>query len=471
MCNQAHKRQASVELADIMLKHAEAYIEQRGVSAHQHKAINAISRCRTSALGGHALRCDHCGIQDISYNSCRYRHCPKCQTTKQLRWLDQRKAELLPTHYFHVVFTLPHEINHIAAYNQSVIYNLLFKAAWLTMDTFGKDENRLAGQMGMLAFLHTWGQNLSQHIHLHCMVPGGALYDDDEGQKQWRSSEKNYLFPSRAMSKYFGASFLTLLERAHRHDELNLKGGIAGLADSKTFGQLMVKLQKKSWNVYAKEPFNGAEGGVAYLARYFAKTAIGNERILSCDDTTVRFKWRDYSDENKTKIMTLDAHEFIRRYLSHILPDGFMRVRSFGLLANACKAKNIAIIRALLYGYEQINAASVVTDLTPDSLVENNAMAPKPDEKSFINLITSGDLKALQPSDNLVANAFASLPSGINDTGEAVVKAKTKESVAELMKRITGIDIERCKYCKMGRLEKTPLLPGANQIPAGWDTS
>lgn len=468
MCNQAHKQQASVELADIFLKHASSYIEQRGVSAHQHKAINAISRCRTSALGGHALRCDHCGIQDISYNSCRYRHCPKCQTTKQLRWLDQRKSELLPTHYFHVVFTLPHEINHIAAYNQLVIYNLLFKAAWLTIDTFGKDENRLAGQMGMLAFLHTWGQNLSQHIHLHCMVPGGALYVDDEGKKQWRSSEKAYLFPSRAMAKYFGKTFLTLLERAHRHEELNLKGGIAELADSKTFGQLMVKLRKKSWNVYAKEPFNGAEGGITYLARYFAKTAIGNERILSCDDNTVRFKWRDYSDDNKTKIMALDAHEFIRRYLSHVLPDGFMRVRSFGLLANACKAKNIATIRDLLHGSEQISSV-MATDLLPTPPLENKTMVMQPDEKCFIKAITSGDINTLQPLENLVATALISPPTVINDTGNAVEKAK--ESVAELMKRITGIDIERCKHCKVGRLEKTPLLPGANQISDGWDTS
>jgi len=471
MCNQQDKHRPPIELADIFVKHADTYIEQRGVSAQQNKAINAISRCRTSVLGGHALRCDHCGIQDISYNSCRYRHCPKCQTTKQLRWLDQRKSELLPTHYFHVVFTLPHEINHIASYNQAVIYNLLFKAAWLTIDTFGKDENRLAGQMGMLAFLHTWGQNLSQHIHLHCMIPGGALYDDNEGRKQWRSSEKAFLFPSRAMAKYFGKTFLTLLERAHRHDELNLKGGIAGLADSKTFGQLMVKLRKKSWNVYAKEPFNGAEGGVTYLARYFAKTAIGNERILSCDDDTVSFKWRDYSDDNKIKIMTLAAHEFIRRYLSHVLPDGFMRVRSFGLLANACKAKNIAIIRDLLHGSEQIKSASMVTDLTPTPALENKTTVMQPNEKPLIQAITSGDINALQSLENLVVNALVSSPTCVGDIDNPVVKAKAKESVAELMKRIAGIDIERCKHCKVGRLEKTPLLPGTNQTPALWDTS
>ena len=471
MCNQQDKHHARVELADIFLKHADTYIEQRGVSAQQHKAINAISRCRTSALGGHALRCNHCGVQDISYNSCRYRHCPKCQTTKQLRWLDQRKSELLPTHYFHVVFTLPHEINHIASYNQSIIYNLLFKAAWLTINTFGRDKNRLAGQMGMLAFLHTWGQNLSQHIHMHCMIPGGALYDDDEGRKQWRASKKGFLFPSRAMAKYFGASFLTLLERAHRHDELNLKGGIAELADSKTFGQLMIKLRKKSWNVYAKEPFNGAEGGVTYLARYFAKTAIGNERILSCDDNEVTFKWRDYADKGKTKIMMLDAHEFIRRYLSHILPDGFMRARSFGLLANACKAKNIATIRKLLDDAKQINSASMLTDLSPTPPLENKTMVMQPDEKSFIKLITSRDINALQPSDSLIANTPLTSPVSIDAISNAVDKVKTKESVAELMKRIIGIDIERCKHCKVGRLEKIPLIPGTNQIPEAWDTS
>jgi|GEM_PF-82640 len=471
MCNQQDKQRTSVELADIFVKHADTYIEERGVSTQQHKAINSISRCRTSALGGHALCCDHCGMQDISYNSCRYRHCPKCQTTKQLRWLDQRKSELLPTHYFHVVFTLPHEINHIASYNQALIYNMLFKAAWLTTDAFGKDENQLAGQVGMLALLHTWGQNLCQHIHLHCMIPGGALYDDDEGRKQWRSSKKDFLFSSKAMAKYFGKAFLTLLERANSNDELNLKGGIAGLSDSKTFGQLMVKLRKKSWNVYAKEPFNGAEGGVTYLARYFAKTAIGNERILSCNDNAVTFKWRDYSDDNKIKIMTLDAHEFIRRYLSHILPDGFMRVRSFGLLANACKAKNIAIIRDLLSGSEQISSASMATDLPATPPLDNKTMVMQPDEKPFIKVITSGENSALQPSENLIANALVTPPACIGDIGHPVVKVKEKESVAELMKRITGIDIERCKRCKVGRLEKTPLLPSTNQRPELWDTS
>lgn len=454
MCNQTAQQRTSVELADIFVKHAESYMEQRGVSAHQYKAIHAISNCRTSALGGHSLRCNHCGAQDISYNSCRYRHCPKCQTTKQLRWLDERKAELLPTHYFHVVFTLPHELNAIASYNQSAIYRMLFKAAWLTIEAFGKDKKQLAGQMGMLAFLHTWGQNLSQHIHLHCMIPGGALYEDDAGNKQWRASKKHFLFSSKAMAKYFGKAFMTLLERAFSDNELNLKGGIAELSESQTLAQFMLKLRKKSWNVYAKEPFNGAEGGMAYLARYFAKTAIGNERILSCDDEHVTFKWRDYADNNKIKVMKLNAHEFIRRYLSHILPDRFMRVRSFGFLANACKAKNLTTIRALLQPENQISEA-----------------ASLPTKKSFITAMAN-EVFATQSPDNPANMALASDSIPIHKVDASVIKVKKKESVADLMQRVAGIDIELCKHCKIGRLEKMPLFTGeTTQTPTVWDTS
>ena len=323
--------------------------------------------------------------------------------------------------------------------------------------------------MGMLAFLHTWSQKLSLHNHLHCMVPGGALYEDEEGQKQWRSSKKNFLFPSRAMSKYFGNTVLTLLEQAFSNNELNLKGGIADLSESKTLGQFMVRLRKKSWNVYAKEPFNGAEGGITYLARYFAKSAIGNERILSCNDKEVTFKWRDYSDDNKIKVMTLDAHEFIRRYLSHILPDGFMRVRSFGLLANACKAKHIAIIRTLLQDGEQTNNTSIAADATPAPSLENKKMAVHPGEKSFIPVIISNETNVLQLSADLVIKALDSVFT--EAIGNDLIKVKPKESVAELMKRITGIDIELCKHCKIGRLEKMPLLHDLNQSPVPWDTS
>src|SRR3990167_740621 len=346
MCDQTG-RNKSIELADIFVRYADSYIEQHGVSSAQNKAIKAISRCRTAELGGHVSRCDHCYAEEISYSSCRYRHCPKCQTTKQLRWLENRKAELLPVEYFHVVFTIPHELNGIASYNPSLIYNLLFKAAWSAIDTLGKDKKRLGGLMGMLGFLHTWGQNLSQHIHLHCMIPGGALCDSNE-KKEWRESKPGFLFPVKVISKLFGRTFLALLQQAYKNKEIIFKGSIIELAEKERFEKLVALLTGKSWNVYAKTPFNGSEGGLEYLSRYVSKTAIGNERIISCDNQKVTFKWRDYADESKSKLMTLDALEFIRRYLTHVLPNGFMRIRTFGFLANSCKAKNIDLILPLL---------------------------------------------------------------------------------------------------------------------------
>lgn len=460
MCNSLTQARASVELADIFVRHAEHYIDEHGVSAYQHKAINAISRCRTAALGGHVLCCNYCGASDISYNSCRYRHCPKCQTSKKLRWLEDRKAELLPVPYFHVVFTLPHELNPIASYNPVAIYNLLFKAAWATVETLGRDKNRLNGKTGMLGFLHTWGQNLSQHIHLHCMIPGGALRETDEGM-QWKSSKKDYLFPSRVMSKLFGKLFISALATAYNNQELTFKGAISDLVDPTCFSTFKSQLTKKSWNVYAKEPFNGAAGGIEYLARYFAKTAIGNERIISMDDHHVTFKWRDYADDNKTKIMRLAAHEFIRRYLSHILPDGFMRVRYFGFLASSCKRKNLEMIRSLLGPvpqsslhddqelYEQESSTTAITPLTHAI----TALHP-----------------AHQPSSLIISHSI--LDSTALSFNHIETSAPQQESVVELMKRVAGIDIEQCKSCKIGRLQKIeeikPRLPGTHEA---WDTS
>ena len=408
MCDQIGRNKPSVELADIFLRYADGYIEQHGVSAPQNKAIKAISRCRTLALGGHVSRCNHCSAEEIAYNSCRYRHCPKCQTTKQLRWLENRKAELLPVEYFHVVFTIPHELNGIASYNPSLLYNLLFKAAWSAIYTLGQDKKRLGGLMGMLAFLHTWGQNLSQHIHLHCMVPGGALCDIN-GQKEWRDSKPGFLFPVKVISKLFGKTFLKLLQQAYKNNEITFKGAITELAEQEKFKQLMALLSNKSWNVYAKTPFNGSEGGLEYLARYVSKTAIGNERLISHDNQEVTFKWRDYSDENQSKRMTLNAYEFIRRYLTHVLPDGFMRIRTFGFLANACKTKNINLILPLLNHSEEEDC-----------------------EKQ---------------------------------------EDKKKESIAELMKRITGVDIDQCKHCKIGRLVIIKSILSFKQSLAYLDTS
>jgi hypothetical protein len=439
VCDQSGRKKTSVELADVFLQYADTYIEQHGVSAAQNKAIKAISRCRTSALGGHVACCNHCGAKEISYNSCRYRHCPKCQTMKQVRWLENRKKELLPVNYFHVVFTLPHELNNIASYNPAVIYNLLFKAAWSTVYTLGKDKKRLAGLTGMMSFLHTWGQNLSQHIHLHCMIPGGALCDVGD-QKKWHPSKSGFLFPVKVMSKLFGKIFLTLLQQAFLTNELRFKGVITDLSEPKIFAKLAAQLATKSWNVYAKKPFNGAEGGMEYLARYVTKTAISNERILSCDNNQVTFKWRDYSDRNKSKIMTLDANEFIRRYLSHVLPNGFMRVRSFGFLANACKAKNINLIRALL-NHEKSKESSDSASLSEAKLLESK---------------------------------FVKSSSHAPDTTSCAQKTTPetcKESAVELIKRVTGVDVELCKQCKIGRLEIVKSFSGTTQPPIYLDPS
>ena len=408
MCKQLKCDKHYVELADVFLRYGNAYIEQHRISTPQDKAIRALSRCRTAALGGHVTRCNHCGIEKNNYNSCRNRHCPKCQTTKQMRWSESRKSELLPVGYFHVVFTIPHELNGIASYNQLLIYNLLFKAAWIAVCTLGKKSKEFGGLMGMLAFLHTWGQNLSQHIHLHCMIPGGALCDVD-GQKKWKSSKPNYLFSVKVMAKFTGKVFLRLLKEAYNKNEITFAGSISELEKSVKFNQLITLLYKKSWNVYAKEPFNGAKGGLEYLARYVSKTAIGNERIISHDNQQVTFKWRDYSDKNKEKIMVLNAHEFIRRYLQHVLPNGFMRIRSFGFLANACKAKNIDLIRSQLTPHEK---------------------ASKQDKKD-------------------------------------------KEPIDELMMRLTGIDINLCQVCKIGHLEPTGLIlnPLESGSPQYIDTS
>ena len=425
MCLKSGRQRKAVELADIFSKHADAYIASHGVSSIQHKAINAISHCRTAVLGGHVLCCDHCGALEISYNSCRYRHCPKCQKTKQLRWLEARKSELLPVPYFHVVFTVPHELNPLASYNPSLIYNLLFKAAWATVNTLGQDEKRLNGQMGMFAFLHTWSQTINQHIHLHCMIPAGALCDED-GNTKWRASKLGYLFPVKVMSKLFGKLFLTQLTQTFEANEFQFKGSIAELAKKQNFIKFKAQLYKKTWNVYAKEPFNGAQGGMEYLARYFTKTAIGNERLISCDEQQVTFKWRDSSDNNHTKVMKLDAHEFIRRYLLHILPYGFMRARYFGFLANAVKAKNISLIRSFFPENEPHETSHMDTSLEQESM----------------NYI------------------------------EVIEKVGGSESAAELMKRILGIDINRCKQCNIGRLEKIQFIrPNESFTPTPFDTS
>ncbi len=348
MCDkEKHRDKCSVELADVFRLHGEAYCQKNVLTPEQHKVINAISNCRTSVLGGHVEQCDYCNSIHISYDSCRNRHCPKCQSLKTAKWLDDRRQELLPVSYFHVVFTLPHELNTLTLYNKRELYSLLLQAAWKTIKTLGQDPKRLNGLMGMLAVLHTWGQDLTVHNHVHCIVPGGALTRENE----WQTSKSNYLFPVKVMSKIFRGVFISGLRDLYEKSQLKIPhdpDAKTNLNIRKNFDALLNNLMEKPWVVYAKEPFAGPKKLLDYLGRYVNKIAISNNRILSCDEESVTFKWRDYADNNKIKIMKLKPEEFIRRFLRHVVPIGFMRVRFFGFLANACKKKSVAVIRKLL---------------------------------------------------------------------------------------------------------------------------
>ena len=341
-CALAHgaraKQSPRTELADIVRRYGDDLRRARGLAGVQLRALRAIENCRTPVLGGHRETCDRCGTSRAVYHSCRNRHCPKCQTLAKERWIEARRAELLPVPYFHLVFTLPHELNRLAQHQPRVIYNLLFDAAASTLATFGRDPKHLGGEIGITAILHTWGQNLGQHIHLHCLVTGGALVS---GGAKWSRANPRYLFPVRALSPVFRAKFVVGLERAFDKQQLPSQD-----IDAKS---LVSTLRKKSWVVYAKRPFAGPESVIQYLGRYTHRIAISNDRIVDLRDGNVRFRWRDYSDDNCNKVMTLPAGEFLRRFLLHVLPRGFMRIRHFGLLANRHRKAKLERCRELLH--------------------------------------------------------------------------------------------------------------------------
>ncbi len=305
----------------------------------------AIEQCRTPAMGGHLEACDHCDAMVARYHSCRDRHCPKCQTLTKERWIEARNAELLATPYYHLVFTLPHALNPLIQGNSHCLYDLLFKAASETLLTFGRDRRWVGGEIGITLVLHTWGQNLGQHVHVHGLVTGGGLTSD--GQK-WRSAQKRFLFPVKALSKVFRAKYLELLAHAGRQGKLRFGGSTQPLADRLVFAAFIANLKSSDWIVYAKAPFAGPRQVVAYLGRYTHRVAISNERVLGLENGKVRFRWRDYRDRSTIKVMQLDAAEFIRRFLLHILPHGFMRIRHYGLFANRHRKAKLARCRALL---------------------------------------------------------------------------------------------------------------------------
>jgi len=333
--------------------HGDAYRCTHRLATVQHRALRAIAACRTAVLGGHRDTCDRCGTERITYNSCRNRHCPKCQTLTKERWLAARRAELLPIPYFHVVFTLPHDLNALAQGNPRVIYALLFRAAADTLLTFGRDPRHLGGTLGITAILHTWGQTLTQHLHLHCLVTGGALAPD---RARWMAGRSSFLFPVRALSRVFRAKSLAGLQRAFDAGQLAFAGGTAALADRRAFIALLARLRAVDWVVYAKRPFAGPEQVLAYLGRYTHRVALSNDRLVEHRDRCVRFHWKDYTDHDRGKVMTLEAEEFLRRFLLHVVPRGFMRIRHFGLLANRTRRATVTRCRDLL-GHPPIAAA------------------------------------------------------------------------------------------------------------------
>jgi hypothetical protein len=329
----------ALEVADIFRHHGAAY--RAG---------------RTAALGGHVEACDNCDHTRVAYNSCRNRHCPKCQGLTRAEWLADRQADLLQVPYFHVVFTLPAEVAAIAYQNKAVIYAMLFRAAAKTLRTIAADRRHLGAEIGFITILHTWGQTLTHHPHLHCVVPGGglALIHSDEDARcdderwRWIACRPNFFLPVHVLSRLYRRLFLEQLQAAFDTGQLRFFGELAGLAEARAFAARLKALRKVNWVVYAKPPFGSPEQVLAYLGRYTHRVAIANSRLVASDGTRVHLRWRDYRQHNKAKVMALDIHEFIRRFLLHSLPDGFHRIRHYGFLANGHRQSKLALIRRLL---------------------------------------------------------------------------------------------------------------------------
>jgi len=384
---------AAPEVADIFRAYGEAYRATHRLSGQQLRVMQAIETCRTSALGGHMAQCDRCGAQVVRYHSCGNRHCPKCQTLGKLRWVQARLSELLDIPYFHCVLTLPHDLNPLAQGNPQLLYGLLFASAAATLQTFGRDPRWLGGEIGLTLVLHTWGQTLEHHIHVHGIVTGGALAPD--GTRWIATKRRDFLFPVKGLAKVFRGKYLAGLQRAYAQNTLRFAGATTPLAHPKAFARFIAALQQHAWVVYAKPPFAAAAHVVSYLGRSTHRVAISNHRLVAVHKGQVTFRWRDYRHGNSVKVMTLAAGEFIRRFLLHTLPSGLRRIRHYGLLGNRCRAHALPASRT--------------------ALSQPPPVPPAP------------------------------------------------ESAPELMRRLTGVDIERCPHCHRGRLAViatlSPLWP------------
>jgi len=387
-------RRKNTELADVVRLFGDEYRRSVSLPRHELKVLRDIELCRTARLGGHLYKCDRCGHEQPQYDSCRNRHCPKCQSLAKARWLDARRRELLPVGYFHVVFTLPHILNVLALWNKRLIYDLLFACASETLKQFAASgRHRMMGHPGITAILHTWDQRIKQHPHLHCVVSGGALSFD--GQR-WMSSRKKFLFPVRALSKVFRGKFLAKLEELYCKDKLRFYGEVAPLSRPGSFDRLLENLRRKEWIVYSKAPFATPEKVLNYLGSYTHRVAISNYRIRSVSKRGVSFFWRDRANGNRSRVMTLKGSEFLKRFMLHVLPKGYVRIRYYGLLAGSQKKANLAVCRRLL------------------------RVAPPPGQEK---------------------------------------EAPPEKTARELFFEMTGRDIDICPCCGKGRMIKIAVLP------------
>jgi Putative transposase/Transposase zinc-binding domain len=335
------------EVADVIHRGGSRFLDRyrRSLTWPQVKVFNAITRCRTAALGGHRDQCDRCGHQTISYNSCRNRHCPKCQTNARDKWLRCRQQELLPVTYYHVVFSLPHRLIPLVWQNKRALFALLFDASAAALLEVAGDPKRLGALIGFLSVLHTWGQTLQPHPHIHCVVPGGGLSPD---QTRWIHSPQNFFLPVRVLSRVFRGKFVAGLKQLFRKNQLQFFGVCQQLSDAKAFHAFLRTLFREDWVVYAKRPFGGPEHVLHYLARYTHRVAISNHRLLDVTDHDVTFRWKDYAHHSKSRAMTLTHEEFLRRFFQHVLPTGFPRIRYFGFLANRRRSLLLPLCRNLL---------------------------------------------------------------------------------------------------------------------------
>lgn len=329
-----------LELADILRRFAPSFAQTHSVSLFEQRIIDDLTACRTASLGGHIDHCSQCGFERQSYNSCRNRHCPKCQTLTKMRWVEARRAELLPTPYFHTVFTLPHELNPLVLTNKRLLLGLLFRSASETLLDFGK--GRLGGQLGAIMILHSWDQRLQPHFHVHALVPGGALAD--QGQT-WNPTSTAFLFPVKALSTVFRAKYRDGLKELYAEQALRFPGATLDLETPRNFNRFVKQLCQKKWVVYAKAPFGGPERTLSYLGRYTHRVAISNHRLLDIQGNQIRFTFRNRQQGDRVEIAQLEAHTFIKRFLCHVLPPGFVRIRHYGLLANRCKAYTLPLCR------------------------------------------------------------------------------------------------------------------------------